>query len=112
MADLLPVVAEAMRNEVGRGRSYAEVGAELKIPQRTVAAIVLGERQVGPKTFRSVMAAKPPWLLRKVPAALWDEETEAGDRGIDEGPAGAGRWGGGNGGAPAERGWSDDDILM
>ena len=92
MADLLQVVAEAMRGEAGRGRSYAELGAELHIPQRTVAAIVLGERQVGPKTFRSVMAARPRWLLRKVPAALWDEET--GDGGSDEGPVPAGRGGG------------------
>ena len=92
MADLLQVVAEAMRGEAGRGRSYAELGAELHIPQRTVAAIVLGERQVGPKTFRSVMAAKPRWLFGKVPPGLWDEET--GDGGSDEGPAPAGRGGG------------------
>ena len=110
MPDLLQAVAEAIRDESGRGRSYAELGAELKIPQRTVAAIVLGERQVGPKTFRSVMAAKPPWLLRKVPAALWDEET--GEEGIDEGPAGAGRLGWGTGGAAAGGGWSDDDAIL
>ena len=70
MPDLFQAVAEAIRDEWGKGRSYAELGAELGIPQRTVAAIVLGERGVGPKTFQSVIDTKPPWLWGTVLGGL------------------------------------------
>jgi hypothetical protein len=62
MPDLFDAVAECLREEFRSGRTRAEQGAELKIPARTVAAIVLGERKVGKKALRAIVAANPAWL--------------------------------------------------
>jgi hypothetical protein len=80
MPDLFEAIAEAIRAEHQRGRSHVEQATELQIPARTVSAIVLGERNVGVKTLRSVLRARPPWLRQIASPGLLDatvRDTEA-----------------------------------
>jgi transcriptional regulator with XRE-family HTH domain len=71
--DLIDAIAQAIRDQVAKGRSQGQLAVELGVARRMIGHIVSGERRIGGKTLLLILAADPPWLqstLAEVPAPL------------------------------------------
>jgi hypothetical protein len=70
--DFLAAIAEAMRNEYRRGRKHTDLARELDVSPRTVSAIVLRDREIGPGTLKAIFRARPAWLRPVLVQALYE----------------------------------------
>jgi len=59
---LFDQITTAICDQLSLGRTQRDVGAELKLSQRTISAIVCGQRGIGRRTLAAIVKADPPWL--------------------------------------------------
>lgn len=62
MDDLIDAIAQAIREQVARGRSQGQLAVELAVSRRMIGHIVSGQRRIGGKTLLLILAADPLWL--------------------------------------------------
>ena len=87
MSEIRELIAEEIRQQFHAGRRQADLARELDVHPRMIGHVIWGERNIGFKTYRRILRARPPWLqhiLRRPEAgemgAMLDDDGSGGER--------------------------------